>query len=60
MNTLIAATMRIATRMAAMYGPAQGLDASAPTIWSAQRTRVAPTVEVWRIPAYKRRRQVRR
>ena len=60
MNTMIAVTMRIATRMAALYGPTQDADTSPPTIWLARRTRVAPAVEWWRIPAYRRQRPVRR
>jgi hypothetical protein len=53
-----AVTMRIATRMAALYGPSQDTEAGAPTIRLAQRTPVAPAVEAWRIPAYRRQRVV--
>ena len=60
MNTMIAVTKRVATRMAALYGPTQDADSTAPTLRLAQRTRVAPAIEAWRIPAFRRRRQVRR
>ena len=60
MNTMIAVTQLIVTRMVAVYRPRQDMAPSQPTIWLTQHSRAASAVDTWRIPAYKRRRQARR
>ena len=60
MNTMISVTKRIVTRMAALYRPPLATEVSPPTIRLTRDSRMASAVDVWRIPAYKRRRQVRR